>query len=108
MATEYELNQKKKKYRTLRGNVKSIIDKLDIAVEALEIPANRIKDSYNIDSNSVDEEVISSIRDNLISRKNYLKNTIIYNIDVKINDINDELESMGEGLWVVWLLILQN
>lgn len=97
MATEYELNQMKKKYKTLRSNIYSIIDEINDAIEALEVPANKIKGSCSIDSNSIDGGVIDSIRANLIDRKNYLNNTIIYNIGLKINDIDTELASGGVG-----------
>ena len=90
-----ELLTKKRKYENLKSNINSIINKLTSAIENLEIPANRIKNSYNIDSNSIDENKINGVRQNLINKKNYLVNTVLYAINKDLKEIKEKIESAG-------------
>lgn len=90
-----DLLSKKRKYKNLKTNIKTIIEKLESTIENLETPANKIKGLYNIDSISIDEGKLNFVRQNLIDRKNYLKNTILNSINKKINEIEDSIESAG-------------
>lgn len=90
-----DLLSKKRKYKNLKSNINIIINKLNSAIENLEIPATRIKKIYNIDSISIDENRINSIRQKLIDKRNYLKNNVLYSINKELNELEDNIEGMG-------------
>lgn len=90
-----ELLALKRKYKNLKNNIITIINKLNSAIENLEIPANEISKIYNIDSTSVDEGKFNAIRDGIISKRNYLKNNVLYRINREITKIENEIESVG-------------
>ena len=84
----------KKKYENLEKNVKLIIKNLDQAIEKLEIPTNKIKSFYNIDFVSVDEGKLSLIRQNLINKRDYLKNYILEELEGNLKEIKTSIEGM--------------
>lgn len=90
-----ELLTKKRKYETLKANINSIIIKLTSAIENLETPVNKIKSAYSIDSGSIDGSQISVVRQNLINKKNYLTNTVLYTINKDLKEIKEKIESAG-------------
>lgn len=84
----------RRKYRNLRANINLIINELNKAIENLEIPSSKISSLYNIDSISIDEGKINSVRQDLINRRNYLKNIVLVQINREINELNQNIESM--------------
>ena len=90
-----ELLALKRKYKNLKNNIVAIINKLNSAIENLEIPTNEISKIYNIDSISIDEGKFNNIKDSIISKKNYLKNTVLPGINREIVKIENEIESVG-------------
>ena len=90
-----ELLSNKRKYKNLKSNINSIINKLNNSIENLEIPSNRIKNIYNIDSLSIDVGKLNSVREDLIARRNYLKNNVLYKINEELKEIEEKLESVG-------------
>lgn len=95
MESVEELLTKKRKYENLKANINSIINKLTSAIENLETPVNRIKNSYSIDSISIDENKINDVRQNLINKKNYLVNNVLYTINKNLKEIKEKIESVG-------------
>lgn len=85
----------KRKYKNLKSNINLIISELNKAIENLEIPSNKIGNSYNINSSSIDNGKISSVRQDLINRRNYLKNIVLVQINKEINELDNNIESMG-------------
>lgn len=90
-----ELLNVKRRYEELKLNITSIIDKLDGVIEKLEIPSDEIKKVYNVDSISVDEGNLSSIRQNLINKRYNLKNYVLQTINQKLYELEIEIESAG-------------
>ena len=90
-----DLLSKNRKYKNLKSNINTIISKLNSAIENLETPATRIKNIYNIDSISIDENRINSIRQKLIDKRNYLKNNVLYSINKELNELEENIEGMG-------------
>ena len=90
-----ELLSKKRKYENLKTNVTSVINKLNSAIENLEVPANKIKNSYIIDSVSVENNKLSVVKQNLINKKNYLVNNVLYSIKQELIEIKQQIESVG-------------
>lgn len=84
-----------RKYKNLRSNINSIISNLNSAIENLEIPSDRIDNHYNIDSISVDQGKLKTLRQDLINRRNYLKNIVLVEINKELNDLSNSIESMG-------------
>ena len=85
----------KRKYKNLKSNINLIISELNKAIENLEIPYNKISNLYNINSSSIDNGKISSVRQDLINRRNYLKNIVLVQINKEINELDNNIESMG-------------
>lgn len=85
----------KRKYKNLKSNINLIINELNKAIENLEIPSNKISNLYNINSSSIDNGKISSVRQDLINRRNYLKNIVLVQINKEINELDNNIESMG-------------
>jgi len=90
-----ELLRKKRIYANLKSNINSIISKLNNSIENLEIPSNRVRNVYTIDSASIDLGKINSVREDLITRRNYLKNNVLYKINKELKEIEQKLESVG-------------
>ena len=84
-----------RKYRNLRYNVNCIINSLNNAIENLEIPSDKIDNYYNIDSISVDQGKLKELRQDLINRRNYLRNIVLYEINKELNELSNSIESMG-------------
>lgn len=84
-----------RKYRNLKSNINSIISNLNSAIENLETPSDRIDNYYNIDSISIDQGKLKSIRQDLINRRNYLKNIVLVEINKELNELSNSIESMG-------------
>ena len=84
-----------RKYRNLKANINSIITKLNNAIENLETPCDRIDNYYNIDSISVDKGNLKNLRQDLINRRNYLKNIVLVEINKELNELSNSIESMG-------------
>ena len=85
----------KKKYKNLKTNINLIINQLNSAIENLEISSNDIKNMYNIDTISIDEKKLFAVRQDLINRKNFLKNIVMVELNKELNEIEDNIESMG-------------
>lgn len=85
----------KRKYKNLKSNINLIIGELNNAIENLEIPSNKINNLYSIDSTSADNGKINSVRQDLIDRRNYLKNIVLVQINKEIRELNQNIESMG-------------
>ena len=90
-----ELLSKKRKYKNLKSNINLIISKLNSSIENLEVPSNEIKKIYNVDSISIDEGALNSVREKLTNKKNYLRNNILYAINKELNKVEQEIESEG-------------
>ena len=84
-----------RKYKNLRSNINLVISNLNKAIENLEIPSDRIDNYYNIDSMSVDQGKLKVFRQDLINRRNYLKNIVLVEINKELNDLSNSIESMG-------------
>ena len=85
----------KRKYKNLKSNINLIVSELNKAIENLEISSNKIGNSYSINSSSIDNGKISSVRQDLINRRNYLKNIVLVQINKEINELDNNIESMG-------------
>ncbi len=92
MGDKNKLLNDKRKYLLLKNNLELIIGEMNKCIENLEIPSNKIGLLYSIDSVSIDKGKLSSIRQNLINRRNYLKYTILEEVKKELKSIN---ESMG-------------
>lgn len=90
-----ELLNAKRRYEELKSNITVIIHKLSSVIEHLEIPSDEIKKVYNVDSISIEEGKLSSIRQNLINKKYNLKNYVLYSINQKLYELEIEIESAG-------------
>ena len=82
-------------YKNLSYNINLIINNLNDAIEKLEIPSDKIDNYYNIDSVSIDKGKLKSVRQNLINKRDYLKNIVLVEINRELNELNNNIESMG-------------
>lgn len=85
----------KRKYQNLKYNINLIIEKLDSVIESLDTPSDKIDQLYNIDSISIDGSKLYSVRQNLINKKNYLKNIVLVEINNELNNLTNGIEGMG-------------
>ncbi len=100
MSSVSSLISRRSRYRTLKSDINSIVSNLTSAIENLEIPAEKIKEFYTIDSISIDKGNINLIREELIDKRNFLKNIVINRIDREIQNINKQIaiiNSMNES-----------
>lgn len=82
-------------YKNLSYNINLIINNLNSAIEKLEIPSDKIDNYYNIDSVSIDEGKLKTVRQNLINKRDYLRNIVLVEINRELNELNNNIESMG-------------
>lgn len=86
----------KKQYETLKGDISSIITYLNSAIGNLETPSLKIGEVYNIDNQTIDKNKLSSIRVDLNTKKNYLSDVVLVEIDQKIKSLKTEIELAEE------------
>lgn len=86
-----ELIKNKQKYLNLKSNIEIAIKKLNNVISNLEIPANRIKDLYSIDSVGIDQNSLKNIMNDLMKEKEYLSNVLLIEIEQKIKGINESI-----------------
>ena len=84
----------KTNYKNLKLNTEYIINYLNNCIENLEIPCSRIKSLYSINSMSVDNDKLNVVKQDLLNKRNYLKNVILVEINKKLNEISDSIESV--------------
>lgn len=72
------------RYEVLKENVNNVIYYLNKSIQALDNIDEVLDKSYNINDSSVRNIGVESLRNDLINRVDYLKNTIIPSIDLKI------------------------
>lgn len=84
-----------RKYRNLKSNINSIISNLNSAIENLETPSDKIDNYYNIDAMSIDKGKLKELRQDLINRRNYLKNIVLVEINKELKELSENIESMG-------------
>lgn len=87
-----DLISKRRKYKNLRDNIKNIIGYLNNAIENLDTPSDKIASYYTIDSISIDKNKLSTARESLINRRNYLENTVLEKIRKEIRELDNEIE----------------
>ena len=75
-------------YETLRDRVYSIIYYLRKSINSLNDVDNKILSNYTIDDSGVDNVLVESVREELVSRVNYLNYTIIPALNSKIDSLN--------------------
>lgn len=82
-------------YNNLSYNINLIINNLNSAIEKLEIPSEKIDNYYNIDSVSIDEGKLKTVRQNLINKRDYLRSIVLVEINRELDELNNNIESMG-------------
>lgn len=82
-------------YMNLNYNINLIINNLNSSIENLEIPSDKIDNYYNIDSLGVDEGKLKKTRQELMNSRDYLKNVVLYEINKHLNELSNDIESMG-------------
>lgn len=90
-----ELIEKRRRYRNFRDRMYTLIDYLESAIANLDTPSSKIDDYYNIDSTSIDNGNLTIIRERLIDKKNFLKNTVMNKILNDIRELDNEIGSAG-------------
>ena len=92
----YELNRDKNKYKNLKYNLSKIYEILsssDVRNDLLTA-ASVLQNNYTIDNNSKYSKSISNIKDS-IDENRALLNSIIKDINAKINDIDKDIREIG-------------
>lgn len=72
-------------YEKLRDRVNNVIYYLNKSIDSLDDIDGVLMKYYNIDDDSVNNVSVKSLKNDLINRVSYLKNTIIPSINSKIN-----------------------
>lgn len=92
MATLLEsLNASKKAYSNLKENLQSAVGKLTSSKIFLEVSAENITESFQIDDLNADGKDIESQKDKIINNINLINNTIIPAIDTEISGISSKI-----------------
>jgi len=92
MNSAYELQGKKRKYYNLIDGLSMVIKKIDESIENLNLVLKNFNESFNIDSQSADQNKISEYQNELIRKRDTLKNTIIPSIYEEIQKINKQIQ----------------
>lgn len=86
----------KKQYETLKGDITSIVSYLNSSISNLETPSLKIGEVYNIDNQAIDKNKLISIRADLNTKKSYLTDVILVEIEQKIKSLTTEIEQAEE------------
>ena len=89
-----KLKNNKEKYVLLKEQVSTITKSISSTIENLEIPSDKIEESYNIDLTGIDNKKIYSIRQALINQKKYLEEQVIPEINRKIQEIGESMVNL--------------
>lgn len=84
-----ELIADKRQYTLLKDDVETMINRLNNCIKYLETPANTIASTYTIDNVAIDKGKIKTIRQDLISKRNFLSNEVLVEINLKIKEISE-------------------
>lgn len=87
----------KKQYETLKGDITSIVSYLNSSISNLETPSLKIGEVYNIDNQAIDKNKLISIRADLNTKKSYLTDVILVEIEQKIKSLTTEIEQAEEA-----------
>lgn len=84
----------KRNYKNLKSNIKTIINYLNNAIENLDVPSSRINSYYSVDSVGIDRGKINLVKQELIKKRNYLKNIVLVELNKELQEIEDNIEGM--------------
>lgn len=101
MASLDYLRSEKEEYSMLKSKIFQVIEYLNNAIEALGIPSNKIEESFSINDSSGDSKIIARIREDLISKKDYLYNNVVNEIDGEIANLSNEIQKVLNEVEVV-------
>jgi len=85
MATLYELQNKINRYYALRENLGYIVNYINDSIDSLRLSVNNCLSAYSVDETSEGRDLLSKDLNNLINRRNTIKNTIVPSINFEIS-----------------------
>lgn len=80
----------------LKDNLSLIVTYIDTAQSYLETPSKKIKDYYTINEEPFDHNKLSTIKEELIAKKERIKNVFIPEIDSKVGLANQDIARIEE------------
>jgi len=80
----------------LKDNLSLIATYIDTAQSYLETPSKKIRDYYTINDEPFDHDKIASIKEELIAKKERIKNVFIPEIDSKVGLANQDIARLEE------------
>ena len=81
-------------FKNLKNNINNIIKYLNNAIESLETPSTKCSSYYNIDGIGIDKGQVNAVREELIKKRNYLKNIISMELDKEMKELENSIEGM--------------
>ena len=86
-----EMYAEKSRYESFKTSINSAISSAETVINNLLLPAQNIGIAYQKDVYPMDKNYVNNARNNLINKKDALKNTVIPAIDNKINELKGSI-----------------
>lgn len=82
--------------KVLRETLTSIAISIDTAQSYLETPSKKIKDFYTINDEPIDNNELNSVKEELIFKRDRIKNVIIPEIDAQVGMANQNITRLED------------
>lgn len=86
-----------RRYKVLKENINSVVEKLSLAVSNASTLNTELKNKYQVDdSNTPISNRVKDLKNNIENTSNFLKDKVISEIDGAINNLNREIARLEE------------
>lgn len=92
MVTLYELEKTRNRYYSLKDELDYLLNYLNSSIDSLSVASDTLSQACNVDNNSSLGDSVAEERNNLIYRRDFIKETIIPNINLEINRLKKLIE----------------
>lgn len=82
-----------RRYYSLRGGLGVVVNYLSSSIEKIEPASTRISHYYNIDETPADRNIVSNKRNELITKKSELNNSVLPAVDTQIEIIKQQIRA---------------
>lgn len=92
MATLYDMQTRLRHFYNLKEDLNSVITYINNSIDDLNPSVKNILMAYSVDENSKASTLLSKNLENLISKRDFIKNTVIPEINLEISKLKKMIE----------------
>jgi len=96
--TLYELQKKLNNYYNLKAIIRYDINKLNNAIDSLDLVIKNFSVSYSVDDSSIGKDTSIDQKNKLIARRDLLQNQVAPAINMQITKIKKQIEEEQQNI----------